>query len=67
MYNKFTFKIICYNFTGIVIPVELRGQMLNRNETFGRFGIHSFDLEDLLIESLIYDNVKKQLIMNITA
>lgn len=58
--------IICYNFTGIVIPVELRGQMLNRNETFGRFGIHSFDLEDLLVESLIYDNVKKQLFMNIT-
>ena len=58
--------IISYNFTGIVIPPELRGDILNRNETFGIFGIHSYDLEDLIIENMYYDNVKKQLTMNIT-
>ena len=58
--------IIYYNFTGIVIPHELRGNILNRNETFGIFGIHSYDLEDLIIESMYYDKRKKQLIMNIT-
>lgn len=59
--------IIYYNFTGIVIPIEERGNFLNRNQTYGVFGIHSYDLEDLLIENLFYDNEKKQLYMNITS
>lgn len=59
--------IIYYNFTGIVIPLEERGVILNRNQTYGVFGIHSYDLEDLLIENLFYDNIKKQLYMNITS
>jgi len=59
--------IIYYNFTGIVIPIEERGTFLNRNQTYGVFGIHSYDLEDLLIENLFYDNEKKQLYMNITS
>lgn len=59
--------IIYYNFTGIVIPPELRGNILNRNETYGIFGIHSYDLEDLIIESIYYDKIKKQLTMNISA
>ena len=58
--------IIYYNFTGIVIPPELRGNILNRNETFGIFGIHSYDLEDLIIENMYYDKIKKQLTINIT-
>ena len=58
--------LIYYNFTGIVIPIELRGSVLNRNETFGIFGIHSYDLEDLIIENIYYDRIKKQLTLNIT-
>jgi hypothetical protein len=58
--------IIYYNFTGIVIPLEERGNLLNRNQTNGIFGIHSYDLEDLFIENLFYDNVKKQLYMDIS-
>jgi len=59
--------IIYYTFTGIVIPLEHRGSILNRNRTDGLYGIHSYDLEDLLIENLFYDNQKKQLYMDITS
>lgn len=58
--------IIYYNFTGVVIPLEERGNILNRNQTYGIFGIHSHDLEDLIIQNLFYDNVKKQLYVDIT-
>jgi hypothetical protein len=57
--------IIYYTFTGVVIPIEERGQILNRNQTYGIFGIHSYDFEDLFIQNLFYDNVKKQLYIDI--
>jgi len=59
--------VIYYNFTGVVIPLEDRGNILNRNQTYGIFGIHSYDIEDLVIENLFYDNKKKQLYIDITA
>jgi hypothetical protein len=52
-------------YTGIVIPVERRGYILNRNRTYGMFGIHSFDLEDLIIDKLQYSREKKMLEINI--
>ena len=59
--------IIYYTFTGIVVPIEERGLDLNRNYTNGIFGIHTYDIEDLLIKNLIYDRKKKRLFMDITA
>lgn len=59
--------IIYYNFTGSIIPLEERGDILNRNHSNGVFGIHSFDLEDLIINELSYDRKKKRLYMTIVA
>ena len=55
-----------YNFTGVIIPLEERGNIINRNQTYGIFGIHSHDLEDLIIQNLFYDNIKKQLYVDIS-
>ena len=57
--------IIYYNYTGVVIPTQERGEMENRNQTFGVFGIHSHDLEDLCIKNLFYDKTRKQLFIEI--
>lgn len=57
--------IIYYNFTGVVIPIQERGEIENRNQTYGVFGIHSHDLEDLLIKNLFYDKTKRQLYIEI--
>lgn len=57
--------IIYYQFTGTVIPLEERGINLNRNLSNGIFGIYNFDLDDLLLQSLSYDRIKKQLYINI--
>jgi hypothetical protein len=57
--------IIYYNFTGVVIPLDQRGDIQTRNQTFGVFGIHSHDLEDLFIKNLFYDKTKKQLFIEI--
>ena len=57
--------IINYEFTGTVIPLNERGLNLNRNPTNGVFGIYDYDLDDLIIESLNYDRIKKILYMNI--
>ena len=57
--------IISYQFTGVVIPIEYRGVDLNRNSTDGIFGIYNYDFEDLMVESLRYDRIKKYLHINI--
>ena len=49
----------------VVIPVEHRGRLLNRNHTFGVFGIYGHDLEDLGIERLAYNREAKQLYLGI--
>lgn len=59
--------IVHYDFRCIVIPLERRGSMLNRNRTYGIFGIHSYDLEDLIIERLSYDRLSKRLYMEISS
>lgn len=58
--------IVYYLYTGIVIPLEERGGMLNRNHSNGIFGIHSFDFEDLKLKSMHYDNKIKKLFINIS-
>ena len=57
--------IVYYNFTGIVIPIQNRFDILNRNETNGIFGIYGYDLEDLVIENMSYDKNKKRLHLKI--
>ena len=58
--------IIYYQYTGIVIPLEQRGNIMNRNLSNGIFGIHSYDYEDLILQSMRYDNKKKKLFINIS-
>jgi hypothetical protein len=49
----------------VVIPVEHRGFFLNRNHTFGIFGIYGHDLEDLGVESMEYDREHRKLSLGI--
>lgn len=58
-------KIQYESYESAVIPVEHRGGMFSRNPTFGAFGIHSHDLEDLEVESLYYDRIEKKLHLSI--
>lgn len=68
MCNKCDGKgVIYYQFTGVVIPLEHRGHILNRNRTNGMFGIYGFDFEDLLLTNMYYDRLKKKLFINITS
>lgn len=52
---------ILYDYNGVVIPVEHRGTLLNRNTTDGVFGIYGHDLEDLVIENMHYSREGKLL------
>lgn len=56
---------INYTYTGIVIPMDLRGNIINRNRTNGIFGIYGHDVDDLYIEKLYYNRLSKTLYMNI--
>lgn len=54
---------IYYDYNGVVIPIEHRGSILNRNTTDGIFGIFGHDLEDLVIENIHYNRTEKVLTM----
>jgi hypothetical protein len=58
---------IYYYFTGTVIPVSERGLVPTRNRTYGLFGIHSYDLEDLVIEDMEYDRGDNRLKIRVSA
>lgn len=49
----------------VVIPVEHRGGILNRNPTFGVFGIYGHDLEDLCLYDMKYFREEKKLYLEI--
>lgn len=57
--------IIYYGFTGISVPSSQRNHDL-RNQSNGIFGIHSYDLNELFIDEMIYNNVDKKLYLNVT-
>ena len=57
--------IIYYQFTGTVIPIDQRGMFDHRNHTNGIFGIYNCDIEDLILDKMIYDRNKKKLYVNI--
>jgi len=57
---------ISTEFVGKIVPIEIRqemGQCLNRPSSNGIYGIWGHDLDDLVIERLKYDTVKKTLFM----
>lgn len=54
-------------YEAVVIPLEHRGIIMNRNTTYGTFGIYDYDLEDLAIRGMQYDRVNKHLSIEITA
>ena len=58
--------IVYYQYSGIVVPLEQRGSILNRNRSNGLFGIHSYDFEDLILKSMHYDNKNKKLFIEIS-
>jgi hypothetical protein len=60
-------EIIYVEYTGKVVPKEMRGMMLGRNRTDGIFGIYGHDFEDLFLEYMVYDNVTKTLYPKISA
>ena len=55
--------IMSVEFKGKVLPVEMRGFLLNRPQTHGVYGIWGHDIGDLVIESLEYDSGTKYLTM----
>lgn len=57
---------VYYQYNGVVVPLEQRGSILNRNRSNGLFGIHSYDFEDLILKSMHYDNKNKKLFVNIS-
>jgi hypothetical protein len=56
-----------YDYSGVVIPLEQRGNIINRNTTNGFFGIFGFDIDDLYLSSMRYDRVKKTLTLGVGA
>ena len=58
---------IYYDYNGTVIPVDHRGNYLNRNTTNGIFGIFGHDLEDLVIENMYYNKENRLLSLNISS
>jgi hypothetical protein len=58
--------IVYYQYSGVVVPLEQRGSILNRNRSNGLFGIHSYDFEDLVLKSMHYDNKNKKLFVEIS-
>ncbi len=58
---------IFYDYRGTVIPIEHRGDILNRNTTDGIFGIFGYDLDDLVIENIHYNRLEKLLSVCITS
>ena len=61
--NGYGFTIL--NYEGVVIPVNLRGNVLNRNHTDGIFGIYGHDFENLFLKSLFFDRINRRLYIRI--
>ena len=60
-------KIIKFDYEGSVIPIDYRGNILNRNPTDGIYGIYGYDLEDLYVYKLFYNRQQKRLYITITS
>jgi hypothetical protein len=51
-------------YKGKVVPKEIRGIDINRNETDGIFNIYDYDMEDILLEDMYYNKKTKILKLN---
>jgi hypothetical protein len=60
-------KTIFYYYVGVVVPLEQRGGLVNRNSSNGVFGIHSYDFESLSLTEMVYDRVNRNLSLTIQA
>jgi hypothetical protein len=49
----------------VVLPIEYRPSF-HRNDTDGVFGIHSYDINHLIIEEMIYNKIQKRLKINMS-
>lgn len=53
-------------YTGKIIPIEYRKQFgISRNPTDGMFQISEYDMDDLILQDMIYHQQKKMLYINI--
>lgn len=52
---------VYYNYTGKVIPPEIRGEYINRNQTDGIFGIYGYDYNNLVLSQMEYNRIDKEL------
>ena len=59
-------RVTFYYYVGVVVPIEQRGERINRNSSNGIFGIHSYDFESLILSDMTYDRVEKNLSFKIT-
>jgi hypothetical protein len=59
------YGLVTIEYTGVVIPLSQRGIVQQRNRTYGRFGIHTCDFEDLILYNLVYDKEERQLYINV--
>ena len=59
--NRYIYK----EHESVVIPIEHRGDILNRNRTYGVFGIYGYDLKDLSLFEMYYNRIKKTLYLGI--
>ena len=53
------------NYRCKIIPRELRGFIVNRNETDGIFQIYGHDKEDLVLRSMTYNSITKTLFLEV--
>ena len=54
-------RIINYTYNGKIIPKNIRGRNINRNQTDGTFGIVGYDFEDLILHDLYYNREENML------
>lgn len=52
-------------YKGKVVPKDVRGIDINRNETDGIFNIYDYDMEDILLEDMYYNKKTKILKLNV--
>ena len=54
-------------YKGIVVPLNQRGYIMNRNYTNGIYGIYGHDLEDLCIKNMYYNKLRRRLYLDIVS
>jgi hypothetical protein len=58
-------RLETFQYTGKVVPREMRGMIRHRNSTDGTFGIRDFDFENIFITGLHYDRRQRLLTLDL--